>query len=811
MIDVIIPIYNAYEDLVKCVSSIWKHTDLKNNRLILVNDKSTDSRIKSYLDDIKGENIIVHHSEKNGGFSASVNIGMGYSDDNDVILLNSDTIVTSNWVNKIQECAYSEETIATVTPLSNSATLASFPIFGQDNPIPENVSIDELAEIVERCSFKSYPQITVAVGFCMFIKRNVIKEIGNFDEKTFGRGYGEENDFCCRAELMGYKHVLCDNTFVYHKGTGSFMSEQKKALIEEHVGILEERYPASMRNNHIFCMSRPYQYIRDNISMYLKMYNGKKNILYVLHSDFKTGASNNVGGTQLHVKDLTMNLLDQYNVFVASKEDGKIQISCYIDEKTMLFEFDDKNVNAYYTFRDNRQANLWENILSAFHIDLVHVHHISRMSLDIYYIASNMNIPIITSIHDFYNLCPTYFMYNINGGVCKGQDTSLCEQCMQEQLRICHGDMYIRKWRSEMMKALALSSIFVYPSNSAKEMFCSVYPLSTPSMVIGHGISDDIQNDYVQNYELAECTNCCIEKIDFVNENVIEGWAYIEGFNNKNVGVIVQLLQNNRIIQEVCANKSYRLDVDNAFGQSGQYISSGFQARIMKEAIGEKHVDVRVLLTANNHSYIAKEIPDVSVQQDIIGEGMRVAFIGGISAVKGSNIAYEMISKGEDIEWFIFGNIAPDEKLSGYEAPNLHKYGAYERKNIKTILQNNKISVVCIMSRCSETFCYTLSEAIDAKIPVLAYDIGAVGERVRENKLGILFSLDASAEMILSKLRSFCQDDEWIEVEASVKKYSVKTTKQMADEYKNLYEKTFVAKKQYSESDAKLLWDAASS
>lgn len=343
MIDIIIPIYNAYEDLVKCVSSIWKNTDLQNNRLILVNDKSTDPRIKEYMDNIKTENIIVHHSENNGGFSASVNIGMGYSDENDVVLLNSDTIVTSNWIDKIRECAYSEETIATVTPLSNSATLASFPIFGQDNPIPENVTIDRLAEIVERCSFKKYPQITVAVGFCMFIKREVIKQIGKFDEKTFGKGYGEENDFCCRAELMGYKHVLCDNTFIYHKGTGSFMSEQKKKLIDEHIGILEERYPASMRNNHIFCMSNPYQYIRDNISMYLKMHNGKKNILYVLHADFKTGTSNSIGGTQLHVKDLTMNLQDKYNIFVVSKERERIRVSCYIDKKIMLFEFKDED------------------------------------------------------------------------------------------------------------------------------------------------------------------------------------------------------------------------------------------------------------------------------------------------------------------------------------------------------------------------------------------------------------------------------------------------------------------------------------
>ena len=66
----------------------------------------------------------------------------------------------------------------------------------------------------------------------MFIKRAVLDEVGLFDAKTFGRGYGEENDFCNRAEQLGYIHVMCDDTFVYHKGTGSFQSKERQQLID---------------------------------------------------------------------------------------------------------------------------------------------------------------------------------------------------------------------------------------------------------------------------------------------------------------------------------------------------------------------------------------------------------------------------------------------------------------------------------------------------------------------------------------------------------------------------------------------------
>ena len=72
-----------------------------------------------------------------------------------------------------------------------------------------------------------------------------------------------------RAELYGYKQVLCDDTFIYHKGTGSFLSEEKEKLIQEHIGILEDRYPEFMKATHLYCMENPHQFIRDNINIHL--------------------------------------------------------------------------------------------------------------------------------------------------------------------------------------------------------------------------------------------------------------------------------------------------------------------------------------------------------------------------------------------------------------------------------------------------------------------------------------------------------------------------------------------------------------
>lgn len=788
-VDIIIPIYNAYEDLVKCVASIFRHTDLSGNRLILVDDKSTDKRIREYLHNIGGENVIVHFAERNSGFSASVNIGMQYSQENDVVLLNSDTIVTSRWIDKIARCAYLEESIGTVTPLSNSATIASYPVFGQDNPLPNNVSVDELADIVERCSLNMYPQITVAVGFCMFIKRRLINEIGLFDEETFGKGYGEENDFCCRAELMGYKHVLCDDTFIYHKGTVSFNTEQKRTLAKEHEKILVDRYPASIRNNHLFCMGKPYQKIRDNITEYVKLNNGKKNILYVLHSDFQDDVCGNVGGTQLHVKDLTLNLKSEFNIYVLVKDERCYRLTGYIDDKIYTYEYSDRNVNVYPIFYDAYQKEMLENIVYKFNINLVHVHHICGMSLDVYYVASERKIPIITTIHDYYMLCPTYFLFNTTEGrFCGGKIDERCEYCMKSQISIYGGKRYLEKWRKEMRKALELNSMIVFPSKSAQEVFCNIYPINNPSKIIGHGINNEEDEEKLEiSPNGMDEVKVCLEKVDLQKSNLIEGWAFWKGTDNHKIKIIIQIINNGAVVQTIKTNKSRRQDVDDAFDGKGKYVYSGFNARVNKADLALSAVDIRVLLCSKEKNILAEEMRNVPVMQEEIGEGMRVAFIGGISNIKGSRIAYELVLKVDDIEWFVFGNISPTEALYNLDKLNLHKFGAYERKNIKKLLQANRIDLVCIFSECSETFCYTLSEALDAKVPVLAYDIGAVGERVRNENIGKVVSLSAAAEDIIKEIRKSNSENSWKEIRSNVDRHVIKDVRKMCEEYISVY------------------------
>ena len=188
MVDIIVPIYNAYKAVDECIASIIKHTDLNKNRLILINDKSTDETILGLLNSYKEKNpelnIVVLDNEVNLGFVGTVNKGMKYSK-HDVILLNSDTEVSDFWVEEMEKCAYSQEDVATVTALSNNATLASVPNGLQPNQLPDSMTFDEYAHIVHTRSLHRYPQIPTAHGFCMYIRRNVLDIVGYFDQEAF--------------------------------------------------------------------------------------------------------------------------------------------------------------------------------------------------------------------------------------------------------------------------------------------------------------------------------------------------------------------------------------------------------------------------------------------------------------------------------------------------------------------------------------------------------------------------------------------------------------------------------------------------
>ncbi|MGG0185080.1 glycosyltransferase family 2 protein [Bacillus rhizoplanae] len=248
MIEVIIPIYNGYDETKECVESLLNCANELNHHFIFINDKSPDKRILDLLNNINDERVTVLHNEKNLGFVKTVNKGMKLSK-NDVILLNSDTVVTNHWIDKLHKAAYSNSNVGTVTALTNNGTIASVPYFNQDNELPKGYTIEQFSQLVERISNQIYPIIPTAVGHAMYIKRDVLDEVGYFDEESFGMGYGEEMDFSCRIIKKGYKNILADDTFIFHYGSTSFKSEKAQLIARNKKKLLRKHwwYPVNVK------------------------------------------------------------------------------------------------------------------------------------------------------------------------------------------------------------------------------------------------------------------------------------------------------------------------------------------------------------------------------------------------------------------------------------------------------------------------------------------------------------------------------------------------------------------------------------
>lgn len=782
-IDIVVPVYNALEELKLCVESVKKHTDLTLDRLVLIDDRSPDPNVFPYLMSLEQPGIVVLQNEENQGFSGTVNRGMTYSD-RDVILLNSDTVVTEGWVDKIIACAYSDAAIGTVTPFSNNATLCSIPNFLQDNEIPYGLSIDEYARVIERCSLKQYPRITVAVGFCMFIKREVIDTVGLFDKETFQKGYGEENDFCWRAEQFGYHHVLCDDTYIYHSGSCSFLSDEKMELMNAHQAILQQRYPKQFRSNGEYVRDNPDQYLRTNVDIYAKLHNGKKNILYVLHMDFRTDAVDNIGGTQFHVKDLVEHARRENNVFVLARDGQMLRLTAYFNEEQMTFSFPVGKKPEFQSFRSEALAQAYRTVLTAFSIDIVHVHHISGLSFDIITVAKELGIRLILTLHDYYYVCPGVKLLENGSTYCHGQGKD-CAGCMHNQLGYAPGVNLLPRWQETCRQMLQQCDVLIAPSHAAKEVYASVYPeLAERIRVIYHGMDAFDRRVTGIRYEDAGKLEFHLDHV-FQKDYVISGWVIWPDRDSRGSEVLVCLEDKAGHFCSYRALPESRPDMARTRGD--KYLYCGFRMQIPDGFFETGELKLQLVVYNAGEECRSKVITCKGYTKREKNR-KRIAFLGGLNVAKGSDSAFRMIQQSANrYDWYIIGGVG-DPNLMTLDKKNVFKTNWYHRENVVSILQQNRIDLVCILPIWPETFCYTVSETQLAGIPVLLTDMGALKERLQKDRTGWMVSYQADAKAMLQIIEEiFADEDGYMQICKRLESFNHRSIDEMWTDYETLY------------------------
>ncbi len=219
---VIVPVFNAHRALDACLASLDR-TLPAHSPVHVADDASTDPRVTDVLDAWQQRSALAISRVRrpaNLGFPGNVNAALAATAPADVVILNSDTIATPGWLHRIAACAASNPRIATITPWSNNAEIASFPRFCENNPVPDAAA--PLAQAAASAGTPEYPELPTTMGFCMYLRRAALDACGDLDAATFGRGYGEENDLSCRLAAHGWRNVLCDDAYVVHSGNASF-------------------------------------------------------------------------------------------------------------------------------------------------------------------------------------------------------------------------------------------------------------------------------------------------------------------------------------------------------------------------------------------------------------------------------------------------------------------------------------------------------------------------------------------------------------------------------------------------------------
>jgi GT2 family glycosyltransferase/glycosyltransferase involved in cell wall biosynthesis len=249
-VDIVICIHDALADVKACLESLLR-TTMPPYHLVLVDDGSggeTRDYLAVFADD-QGATLVRNETAR--GYTAAANQGIRLSSGSFVVLLNSDTVLTGGWLDRMVACAESDPRIGIVGPLSNTASWQSVPSELAENgdwatnPLPVGQTVEGMAHLVAQASPGVYPRIPFLNGFCLLIRREVIATIGLFDETTFPRGYGEENDFCMRARRAGFSTAVAGDAYVWHTQSRSFSHDERKRLADVSTEVNFARYGAA--------------------------------------------------------------------------------------------------------------------------------------------------------------------------------------------------------------------------------------------------------------------------------------------------------------------------------------------------------------------------------------------------------------------------------------------------------------------------------------------------------------------------------------------------------------------------------------
>lgn len=266
-VQIIIPVYRNAALVRTCLQSVFASlaANTASIAITVIDDASPDADLRAWLDELAAAGrITLLRNPDNLGFIETANRGLRQCAGRDALLLNADTVVHGDWVDRLCTALYSAPDIASVTPWSNNGEVSSFPHAACVAPIPsvEQLALmDEAAKALRLDGGIQDVDIPCGCGFALLMRYSVLAEIGLLDGTDLTRGYSEEVDWCLRASAAGYRHRLASGVFVAHAGNASFGYEKTLRVAQNHA-VISARYPGFYAHYHAFIKQDPLQHAR---------------------------------------------------------------------------------------------------------------------------------------------------------------------------------------------------------------------------------------------------------------------------------------------------------------------------------------------------------------------------------------------------------------------------------------------------------------------------------------------------------------------------------------------------------------------
>lgn len=241
---IVILSYNNRQLTQQCIESIRETTPESAREIVIVDNNSQDDSVE-YLR--QQNDIVLVENDFNAGFPGGCNIGIRASrKENDIFLLNNDTILCANSLYTLRMGLYEKENYGaagcvTSNCINNqsvfkSDSIAELKTYGKQN----NVIMDSCIE-----------HKLILVGYAVLIKRHVLELIGYLDERFFP-GNKEDEDLSLRILRSNYQNVVVHNSYIIHLGGESFDKIDRRKILKENTRKFNLKYHLDVDSDSFF-------------------------------------------------------------------------------------------------------------------------------------------------------------------------------------------------------------------------------------------------------------------------------------------------------------------------------------------------------------------------------------------------------------------------------------------------------------------------------------------------------------------------------------------------------------------------------